>query len=275
MAYKKINWENSPSTQTPISAENLRHMDEGIADAHNQSMYTNNVPTVSALGGISVGTTFDNMPVTTLLTKLLYPYVAPVVSASSSPNGGTYEKGVSVNVTKITVSVTKKSEDITKVEVFDGSTPLGSKTDGSTGSLAFTVNRAVTSNKSFTAKVTDKSNNTIQASTGLFNFVYPYYFGVIDVPTPTETIVKNLSKIIEAKGNKSKQFSPNNQFMVFAYPEVYGNLKRILDPNSFEVLSTWKKYVLPIVGLDGTSQPYNVYVSKQVTVSDYKMTFQY
>ena len=34
MAYEKINWENVPSTNTPINAENLDHMDNGIANAH-------------------------------------------------------------------------------------------------------------------------------------------------------------------------------------------------------------------------------------------------
>ena len=35
MVYEKINWENAPSTNTPINAENLDHMDNGIAEAYN------------------------------------------------------------------------------------------------------------------------------------------------------------------------------------------------------------------------------------------------
>ena len=30
MSYKKIEWKNYPSTETPISATNLEHMDDGI-----------------------------------------------------------------------------------------------------------------------------------------------------------------------------------------------------------------------------------------------------
>lgn len=33
MGYNLINWENSPSKQTPINAENLNQMDENIAKA--------------------------------------------------------------------------------------------------------------------------------------------------------------------------------------------------------------------------------------------------
>ena len=30
MAYEKVNWENLPSTNTPVNATNLNKMDEGI-----------------------------------------------------------------------------------------------------------------------------------------------------------------------------------------------------------------------------------------------------
>ena len=36
MAYTRINWEDSPSTKTPINAENLNKMDQGIFNAHEQ-----------------------------------------------------------------------------------------------------------------------------------------------------------------------------------------------------------------------------------------------
>ena len=34
MGYERINWEDTPSTKTPINAENLNKMDQGIKDAH-------------------------------------------------------------------------------------------------------------------------------------------------------------------------------------------------------------------------------------------------
>ena len=36
MAYKRVNWENLPSTNTPVNADNLNKMDEGIANAVEQ-----------------------------------------------------------------------------------------------------------------------------------------------------------------------------------------------------------------------------------------------
>lgn len=35
MAYTKTNWEDLPSTDTPITADNLQNMEDGIEEAHN------------------------------------------------------------------------------------------------------------------------------------------------------------------------------------------------------------------------------------------------
>lgn len=36
MAYERVNWENLPSTNTPVNADNLNKMDEGIANIENE-----------------------------------------------------------------------------------------------------------------------------------------------------------------------------------------------------------------------------------------------
>ena len=103
---------------------------EKVDNATTGLVYNNTTPTVQAHGGIAAGETFSNVPITEMLTKILYPWVAPVVSASitAPSNGGVKEKGDTQNVTNIRVNVTKKSSNITKVEVFDGSVSLGSNT---------------------------------------------------------------------------------------------------------------------------------------------------
>ncbi len=83
--------------------------------------YNTDMLIVSNLGGIKAGDDLNDMTVKEILTKLLYPYVAPVISANSTPNGGIFEKGDTQSVTNIKAVVTKKSEAITKIEVFDGS----------------------------------------------------------------------------------------------------------------------------------------------------------
>lgn len=249
-----------------------------------QLLYTNSTPTVQAHGGVAAGTTFDAMPITDVLNKILYPWVAPTVTAKvvTPANGGTFEKGSTQAVTSISVSVTKKSANITKVEIFDGTTSLGSKsgtnlntlnTSGS-ATFTFTVDVSVVANKSFTAKVTDADNKVTTANTGSFSFVYPYYYGVIAADaTANEATVKALTKLVQAKGTKPVTYTASNQKMVFATPVANGVIKTITDPNGFNVTDTFTQSTVSITGLDGTAQNYYVYVSGATTVSAFKETF--
>ena len=63
--------------------------------------------------------------------------------------------------------------------------------------------------------------------------------------------------------------------MVIAYPKSYGVLSSILDPNGFEQLSSFTCLEKSIVGLDGTSQQYYVYVNDASTNTNFKMSFYY
>lgn len=243
------------------------------------TVYTNDMPMVNGLGGLAAGTTFENMPVNEVLTKLLYPYVAPVISASSSPNGGTFEKGNTQTVTKITANITKKSEKITKVEFLDGGSPIETKEGTEVqngGSISITTSKEVTANKNFSVRVTDAAGKSYTANTGSFNFVYPYYMGVCSEGAEiNETLVKGLTKKIEAKGNKTNSFTCDFQRMIFAYPKSHGKLKSIIDPNNFDVTATFGVQEMNITGLDGTQQAYYVYVNSASTVNNFNMKFNY
>ena len=251
-----------------------------VADEEAREVFSTDVLTVNALGGIPAGANLNNLTVREILAKLLYPYVAPVVSVTGTPNGGTYEKGDNKEITNVRVSVTKKSERIAKVEVFDGSTSLGIKEGdevASGGTFNFIVSVPVNSvNKQLTAKVTDASNKVVSANTGAFSFVYPYYVGIVaEDAVIDEALVKGLEKKVEAKGNKTIAYTCNNERMVFAYPKAYGNLKSVIDPNNFDVTGTFTKQEVSITGLDGTAQAYYVYVNGASTVSNFNMKFNY
>ena len=61
MSYTRVNWQNAPSTATPVNAENLNKMDKGIADAHSQLAetakveYFSDVPNISQLAEGKIG----------------------------------------------------------------------------------------------------------------------------------------------------------------------------------------------------------------------------
>lgn len=240
--------------------------------------------TVNSLGGIGAGEDLDGLSVNQVLKKLLYPHVNHSISGTSNPNGGTFEYGDTKTVTSITANVTKKSNPITSIEVFDGSTSLGVKTEGISngGSHAFTVNVPVSTNgKSFQVKATANGANgqplTLAANTGTFTFVYPYFHGVVaaDKASLTGDEIKAMTKAIEGKGNKQRTYNVNNERMVFAYPKSYGVLKTIIDPNGFDNFGSFVRSEVVIKGLDGTDQTYYVYINGASTNSNFVMKFNY
>lgn len=100
-------------------------------------------------------------------------------------------------------------------------------------------------------------------------FILPYFYGVSNNSTISD--FTGLTKSVSAKGNKTYNFTTNNQYMVFAYDSAYGNLKTILDGNGFDVTGGWQKSTVTV---DGFS--YYVYVSKSPTTdTNAPFTFKY
>lgn len=251
-----------------------------------QDIFKTDIETIDTIGGITAGTNLNGLTTHQILTLLLYPYVDAVVGdAIATPNGGVYEKGTTQIITEVKISITKKSKPITSVALYNGSTLIEIKTGDevkSGGEIAFT-NLGIevpTNGNQLTVEVTypdaDGVDKTVFKNTKFITFVYPYYMGTCAAGvTIDETLIKNLNKKIEIEGNKSNLFTISNGHMVFAYPKDYGALKSILDPNSFETINNYARYEINVTGLDGSAQPYYVYVSEATTVESFKVTFKY
>jgi hypothetical protein len=265
--------------ETGILANAKAYVDE-------EDIFVTDMKTINALGGIAAGSDLNNLTTHEVLKKLLYPYVdASVGNATASPNGGTYEKGVTKTITSVSISVTKKSEPITSVALYNGSTLIEEKTGDAVkngGTITFTNLNVVvpTNGNQLTVKVTypDANGNakTVEKKTTALTFVYPYYMGTCAAGTAVdEALVESLTKKIEGKGNKSNSFTVSDGHMVFAYPKAHGVLKSILDPNNFETIGNYTRSEVSVTGLDGTAQTYYVYVSGATTVSGFVVNFKY
>ena len=251
-----------------------------------EDVFETDMATINALGGIAAGADLNGLTTHEVLKKLLYPYVdATVGNATATPNGGTYEKGATKTITQVSISITKKSEPITSVALYNGSTLIEEKTGDAVkngGTITFT-NLSVevpTNGNQLTVKVTypDANGNakTVEKKTTALTFVYPYYMGTCAAGTAIdETLVESLTKKIEGKGNKSNSFTVSDGHMVFAYPKSHGVLKSILDPNNFETIGNYTRSEVSVTGLDGTAQTYYVYVSGATTVSGFVVNFKY
>lgn len=279
--------ENSilPSIAMEIQ-EAKEEVKEEVQDSiDNGIMFDSDMTVVSALGGIKAGESLEGMTVKEILEKMLFPYVAPTVSASLgySPSGTIFERGEKVTISSITGSVTKKSENIVSVRFLDGvSTLKETKVTENQSSYTFTYSfpnpitiTANLANTRFRFAVTDAAQKTYYANTVALTFVFPYFMGVINnTGELTSDVITQLTKKVEAKGTKSYSFTTKDQIMVFAYPTAHGDLKSIKDPNDFENIGSFKKQVI-YLNINGNTQSYNVYYNESTTLNSFVMTFYY
>lgn len=260
-----------------MSAADKKKLDGVEAGATvNDTLYKNQTPSTASVGGVPKGYVppESGVEVRDMIDKMLHPYVAPTVSAVAKPtNGGVFEIGTSQSVTAVDVTITLGSAAITKIEVLDGSTVLGSLPNGKAGVNTVTLTSALTVSaaKQLSVVVTDAESKTVTAKTGAFSFVSPYYYGAIaNNATPTEALIKAATKAVQAKGNKSFNFTCTDEKMLYAYPKSYGALTKILDANGFDVTDTFTRVEVTV-----DSVAYYAYSNNPSTVSAFKMTFNH
>lgn len=100
MSYQKINWVNYPSTSTPINADNLNRMDEGISIAYNNLYYgfSSWTPT---LGNIADGSSTAVAPTCTYLyRRAIKKFLGDMIYISFSIKANITNKGSGLAVIK-------------------------------------------------------------------------------------------------------------------------------------------------------------------------------
>lgn len=242
------------------------------------TVYSNNTPIVEPIGQIAPGETFSDTPVNQMLTKILYPYVAPTVSATASTPSTVVEKGVTTTVASVTATVGKKSSAITKVELYKGATLVEAKTDGVAdgGTISFTNAVSVTDTTDLKVKVTDANATVIETVAAEYTYVYPFYYGVVNNGTVIDgSAVIGLTKSVEEKGDNTFEFTMDDQCAVIAYPKAYGALTAIADRHGFDNLANFARSEVTVNCADSSTQAYYVYVKEPATATAFELTCKF
>ena len=137
---------------------------------------TISMTTTQSLGGIPVGTVYENASLSKVLEDLLAPYVAfkdlkfsAKYNSFSLPSIINKEKGETVSINKLSASWTQGSRDIKNVSIYDGSVSLSSYINGTAPSSALLAEfNSSESNKvvgSFETSITEVVLNSGESKT--------------------------------------------------------------------------------------------------------------
>lgn len=259
------------SKQQFVSAAKKTQYDEN-------TVYTNATAIVEPTGQIEPGDTFNEVPVNQMLTKILYPYIPPTISGTPATASRVVEKGVTLTIDSVNANVGKKSEAITKVELYNGATLVEAKTDAVAAGGQFTFSNAISLSADATLKVkaTDAKPTVVEAEVGTYTFVYPFYHGTVAAGAAVDgATIAAMLKDVSEKGDKTYTFTLNDTCAVFAYPKAYGALKAIVDRHGFDNLPNFTQSTVSVTGADSTAQDYYVYVKEPATATDFELTCKF
>lgn len=245
--------------------------------------YTNATPTPLPLGGIPAGTTFTAQTMQQMWDRLLYPYIAPFITLTSTPASGVYEFGNPQAPVNLSAVTTRNTNPISSV-VFQRSDNGGPYSTihvqaspipaGGTEAYIDVTGVGGFGSTNYRAQVGDGTATTTSTVRN-YTYVYPFYFGS-GAPGLTGAQIGAFPKIIETQGDKVRPFSPTVQVFYFAYLASYPALTRILDPSSFDITADWTIRSVVITGLDGTPQTYRVYEYNNLTTQTaFNLTFDF
>ena len=234
--------------------------------------FTRDDLTAVTVGGLNSGSYVKDKTTMEVLESILFPYQKPTVSFAISPSTTIYESGTTVSSIMFTINVTKKSNDIQSIKVYDGSTLLTTITSGvaNGGTFTYTYSCNITSNTTLKVEVSD-GTSTVSATKNITFANKSYYGFVADGVAIDDTAIKGLqnSSLKTSKALTYSGITCVDSRIVYAYPQSQGLLSSILDGSGFEYIDS---YDCATIAVDGVN--YYVYsLIEPISLDDFKQIF--
>ena len=232
--------------------------DSGTAD------WTTNI----SCAGLASGVNLTGMTALEILKKITKKYTNANCTVTWSETNTLLQVGDSINLNVSVSNFVAGDYNCSKVALYRGTTLLEEKT--ASGTVIFSTVNNITSDTTFTVKLTDANNVTTSISSKTYKFVHATYTGsCANIPTSADVI--GMTKLLREKAVLTQGFTASNSHLVFASPKSYGAITSIKDPNNFENLTSFIKVDMAINGVD-----YYVYYTKnKITCTNFKYTFNY
>ncbi len=239
-------------------------------------VYTNLNPTTVAVGGIPVGTTFNNLTFQQVFDMMFYPYQSPAFSSFYINAQSTFiEVGTTIPAVVVdfiwttTNSSNINTNSIVIKDVTSGNIVLGSSLPNTgTASLGLPNNIKKTTNTSHVWSVTGtNTHSSTFTSNFTVNWYWRYYYGFYSgsIINSTETLALQSSTLASSRaGNFILPTNPGGlNYIYFVYPNSFGALTSIYDnTNSFNVTGDFTNIgTITVTNVNSIDNIYTVYRS--------------
>lgn len=237
--------------------------------------YSNSKPTPFAVGGISKGSTFQNMTMEQMWNKLLYPYVSPAINSLDTTKK-TYLIGESTGDT-ITISWSTSEHDSIKADTMKLTLDNQILANGNipkNGNQRFTITPIRLDNqgtKSITLSFKDVQNNNISKRVDI-TWLNTLYYGCSDKQQIDASDVTSFTKKNVNSFPADYNF-PAGGYKYLVYPASWPDIKKAINPQSSFDVPYEKVSNITITSGTGISQVYKVYRTFNVLNGSYTIRY--
>lgn len=196
------------------------------------------------------------------LENYFFPAVPPTLSFSGL--GGPYEKGLERNL-NLSATVTPNDATIDLRQFKQGASVISTEASNSMSETVTNIKDTVTYTAYVEYTLSGTGGQTLSQNRTA-SFYAPSYYGSGAAGNENETWVKaNLTKTIRSNNNLTANFSPVLERYYFAYPQSFGVVSQVLDPNNFDITDAFTQFTATFTLADGSTEDYYIYRSNDDT----------
>jgi hypothetical protein len=248
--YPYLVWDSNTPTLTSISSGTTYSISANPLLINGKDInFSDSNPIPVSIGSFVVGSTFSNVHLTDMIRGILYPYIAPIVTLSTTWSN--VELSVFNQILSFSYSITK----VVASSSISGITTNPSFWTTTTAAISYlnaspTINRNVsdyvtysytpssTGIQTFTLSVKDNIGATVSASVGV-NVIYPIFYGTSLTASATASTVQSIlgsfNKIISNNPNQTIPYNGNGICLYYCVPAIYNtgaSVSSFIDSNA-------------------------------------------
>ena len=226
--------------------------------------FTESRPCPIQIGDIKFGETFTNESIGEMLRRIIYPYLPPLCTLSlQQPYTSGYVEVGSSPLIKLDYTITKRSLP-TQTSILSYMIPSSYPVISTPGKVVISgsasgviVTPVTSATTSFYITVSDGTQSN--SATASVKGIYPYFYGFSSVNPITTAGLASLSKLVEAKSNKTVEIYGSGN-LYFMYDSDYPLLNSILDEFGNNITGSFSSSLVTL------SSPTGLWASKQFRV---------
>lgn len=209
------------------------------------------------------------------LNNLFFPFAPATISLNPY---SLQELGTIYSTVLFTGAITQNSEtQISFLQYMNGDTVLNTVPSPSFGNFGATFTLNLTGSSILRARVNTNNNGSARVITGsqTLSFVAPSWYGA--GVNGLVTGVRNMTKYLNIKANRTFTFNTVNNHFYYAYPNDWGSLNSIIDQNGFNITTSFSNTTGNLLLANNTTNyVYRIYQSiNSSSNTNFNITFNF